>query len=243
MTGVWNTTPVRLSPSDKYIDVWRTSLNLPPAQVDSYRSVLSVAEIKRANRFKVKRKYFEYIISRGMLRRVLGLVLNRDPSTFEFGYTEHDKPYLNINWRGEQVYFNVSHSHEQTLIAVTLARPVGIDIEQIRQDVEFKKLAKRFFSAAEARDLDTYTDSGIALAFFSCWTRKEAFVKALGDGIAFGLSEFSVSVNPFDGEVALSTHWDPDEARKWTLVNIRTDADYAAALAVPAREISIRYWE
>lgn len=243
MTGVWNRSPARLSPSNQYIDVWRTSLNLPPPQVDAYRSLLSAVEIERANRFKVKRKYFEYIISRGMLRRVLGLVLNRDPSTFEFEYTDHDKPYLNTSWRGQPVYFNVSHSHEQTLIAVTLAHPVGIDIEQIRHNVEFKKLARRFFSRPEARDLDTYTDAGVAQAFFSCWTRKEAFVKALGDGITFGLSEFSVSVDPFDGEVALHTHWDPDEARNWTLLNIPNGADYAAALAVRARGIGLRYWE
>jgi len=243
MTGLWHKTPAKLSLSDKYIDIWRTALDLPQRQVDEYLTLLSSEEISRAQRFKVKRKYREYIISRGLLRRVLGHALRTDPAGFEFEYTEHEKPFLGLIHRGKSVSFNVSHSHEQTLIAVTLDHALGIDIEYVRQDVQFKQLARRFFSAQEAGELETYTEAGIPRAFFACWTRKEAFVKALGDGIAFGLNEFSVSVNPFDDTVALTTHWDPDEAGNWSLVSIRTDQEYIAALAVAGQGVKIRYWE
>ncbi|MBF8269927.1 MAG: phosphopantetheine--protein transferase [Gammaproteobacteria bacterium] len=243
MSGLWHRTPAKLRLSETYIDIWRTSLNLTRHEIDACLALLSPDEIARANRFKVKRKYREYIISRGLLRRILGLTLGTDPADFEFEYSEHDKPLLNLIHKGAPVTFNVSHSHEQTLIAVTLGHALGIDIEQVRQDVQFRQLAKRFFSAQEARELETYTEAGIPRAFFACWTRKEAFVKALGDGIAFGLNEFSVSVNPFDDNVALTTHWDPEEAGNWSLLNIHTDADYIAALAVAGQGFKIRYWE
>lgn len=242
MTGAWKTTPAKLGLSEDHVDIWRTALDLPLRQIDAYFALLSADEVARARRFKLKRKQREYIISRGMLRRILGQVLKRDPAGLEFAYTEHDKPVLEITRRGLPVCFNVTHSHEQTLIALSLGHVLGIDIELVRPDVQFRQLAKRFFSAQEARELETYTEAGLPRAFFACWTRKEAFVKALGDGIAFGLNEFSVSVNPFDNAVALTTHWDPDEAGKWSLVNIPVGADYIAALAVAAQGYNIRYW-
>ena len=243
MSGLWKKPPVKLSLSEKHIDIWRTSLDLPQRQIDEYKSLLAPDEIERADRFKVKRKYREYLISRGLLRRVLGHALRIDPAGLEFEYSEHDKPFLDLIHKGRPVTFNVSHTHEQTLIAVTLEHALGIDIEHVRHDVQFRQLARRFFSAQEARELETYTEAGIPRAFFACWTRKEAFVKALGDGISFGLNEFSVAVDPFADDVALTTHWDPEEAGNWSLTNIRTDPDYIAALAVAGQGFKIRYWE
>ena len=243
MNGTWTRTPAKLELSATHIDIWRTTLELPQQQIDNYRSLLSADEQARANRFKVDRKYREYIVSRGLLRRILGLTLNRDPAALVFAYTEHDKPVLDLDWRGVPVCFNVSHSHELTLIAVTLNHLIGIDVEHIRRNVDFKKLASRFFSSQEARNLETYTDNAIAQAFFSCWTRKEAFVKAVGDGIAFGLNEFTVSVDPSDKEVSLTTHWDQDEAKNWSLLNLRAAPGYIAALAVNGQDFKIRCWE
>lgn len=243
MNSTWNETPAELELSEKYIDIWRTALNLPRQQVDDYRALLSAEEVARANRFKVERKYREYIISRGLLRRVLGHTLKRDPAALVFDYTKHDKPVLAMNRGGAPVCFNVSHSHELTLIAVTLKNLIGIDVEHVRRNVEFKKLAKRYFSPHEAGELDTHTDIDMPRAFFSCWTRKEAYVKALGDGIAFGLNEFSVSVNPSDTEVSLSTHRDRGEAEKWSILNLQAGPEYTAALAVAGRDYKIRCWE
>lgn len=243
MSGPWDRPPANLELSENRIDIWRTPLDLPRQQIDEFMSLLSPDEKARARRFKVERKYREYIITRGMLRRVLGRVLQQDPSTFVFEYTEHDKPHLDMNWNGMPVCFNVSHSHQLTLIAATLVHRLGIDVEYVRRNVEFKKMAGRFFSAQEARDLNGYSEADLPLAFFACWTRKEAFVKALGDGIAFGLDEFSVSVDPSNREVSLATHWDPGAAGRWTLQNIPAGPDYIAALAAAGRNLDVRYWE
>lgn len=242
MTGVWKKPPADLKLDSKFIDIWRTPLDLPKSEIDNYANLLSAEEMKRAERFKVKRKYREYIISRGLLKKILGIVLKSDPLDIRIQYAEHDKPFITDTWRDKQVSFNVSHSHKQTVIALSLDRTLGIDIEHIRDNVEFKKLAKRFFSKQESSDLDTYTNSGIAKAFFACWTRKEAYVKALGDGISFGLSEFSVSVNPYDSDVSLTTHWDQDEASKWSIKNLETEEDYIAALATDGGKFKLRLW-
>jgi 4'-phosphopantetheinyl transferase len=238
----WNKTPAAITLTEQHVDIWRAPLDLTQGEINDYRELLSPDEFARAYRFKTKRKQREYLISRGLLRRILGLSLQLNPRELEFKYTEHHKPYLEITRRGLPVSFNVTHSHGLALIAVTLGHAIGIDIEHVRHDVRFRQLAGRFFSAQEARALETYTEAGLPRAFFACWTRKEAFVKALGDGISFGLNEFSVSVDPLDDAVALTTHWDPDEARKWSLVNIATHADYLAALAVEGQGCIIRGW-
>jgi len=243
MTDVWQQAPFDLKLSHDHIDVWRTRLNLPKNEIAKYHALLSTDEVKRANRYKVKHKRCEYIVTRGLLRTILGQTLGRDSKSFVFEYAKHDKPFLPIETSGTPVSFNVSHSHNQALIAVTLDRTIGIDIEYIRHDVEFKKLAKRFFSDQEYQQLDAYDETKLSAAFFACWTRKEAFVKALGDGIAFGLSEFSVSVDPEDDEIPLSTHLDQAQASKWILMNIKTDEDYIAALAVDKYNLKIRCWD
>jgi len=235
--------PADLKLDSKFIDVWHTPLNLSQRDIDNYAGLLSTDEMERAKHFKVKRKYREYIISRGLLRKILGIVLDSDPQDFEIRYAEHDKPFITDTWNEKSICFNVSHSHQQTVIALSLERTLGIDIEHIRSNVEFKKLVNRFFSKKESSELDSYTDSGIAKAFFACWTRKEAYVKAMGDGISFGLSEFSVSVNPYDTDVSLTTHWDENEANNWSVKNLATESDYIAALATNGGEFVTRYWK
>jgi len=242
MTLSWKNPPPDLRLSTECVDVWRTRLDLPEEQINTYLALLSADEIERARRFKVKRKYREYVITRGLLRNVLGQTLDSDPGSFQFEYAEHAKPCLDEDWDGKPVSFNVSHSHNQALIAITLDRNIGIDIEKIRSDVDFRRLAKRFFSTQESGALDKLDETSLPTAFFACWTRKEAFVKALGDGISFGLSEFSVSTDPGAEQVSLATHWNPSEASEWSLANIRSETGYIAAIAVQQDSFKLRCW-
>ena len=239
----WKQMPARLVPAPGVVDICRTSLSLPQTQVDIYRSLLSDTEARRAERFRGQAKSREYIISRGLLRKVLGITLGCNPEDIDFHYSAHDKPCLAAPKDENDIRFNVSHSHEQTLIALTPSNDIGVDIEHLRTNLEFKKMASRFFSVNEADELNTYTDLGIAQAFFACWTRKEAFVKALGEGIAFGLSEFSVSANPFVDEVRLVTHWDESFAGGWSIRNINAGRDYVAAIAVAGKISRLRFWD
>lgn len=238
----WNKAPADLHLSNEYVDVWRTRLDLSSNDVNSYLATLSEDERARANRFKARGKRKEFIITRGLLRKTLGQTLDIDPSSFEFDYAEHDKPFLSVASLGVPISFNVSHSHKQALVALTLDRAIGIDIEKVRLEVSFNKLAVRFFSKHESQALGKLDKDILPKAFFACWTRKEAFVKALGDGISFGLSEFSVSVDPDETNVSLLTHWDPDESSNWSIVNINADEDYIGALAIDGGKFKLRCW-
>ena len=239
----WQPAPDRVSLAPGTVDIWRTRLDLPPSRIQSYRDLLSAQELARAERFRGRRKQREYVISRGLLRALLGQALDCDPASVEFSYSAHNKPMILSPAGRPRLGFNVTHSHEQTLIALCPGQDVGIDVEQLRTNLEFRKLATRFFSTREAAELETYTEVGIPQAFFACWTRKESFVKALGEGIAFGLSEFSVSVDPYQERVELQTHWDESFAAGWTIMNIGMGPEYAAAFAVNLPDCRVCCWQ
>lgn len=241
MIGAWKSSPLNLKLSPDYLDIWQVPLS-PSPRMDRYRALLSRDELDRCGRFKSEKRRREYTIIRGLLRLLIGRCMDVDPSTFEFAYTEHQKPYLPAASLGVPISFNITHSHNLALIALTLERMIGVDIEFIRHNVEFRKLAKRFFSKQESRALDAYDDTLLPAAFFACWTRKEAFVKALGDGIAFGLHDFTVSVDPRDREVALLTDRDSNESGKWSIINLDIVSDYAAAIAANGEKFKLRLW-
>lgn len=242
MVTLWNKAPADLRLSNEFVDVWRTRLDLSIDTVNNYLATLSKDERARADRFKARSKRKEFIITRGLLRKTLAQTLDIDPSSLEFDYAEHDKPFLPAATLGVPISFNVSHSHNQALVALTLDRAIGIDIEKIRQDVSFEKLAARFFSKQESQALEKLDKNTLPKAFFACWTRKEAFVKALGDGISFGLSEFSVSVDPYETNVSLLTHWNTGESSNWSIVNIKADEYYIGALAIDGSRFTLRCW-
>lgn len=243
MNGGWQHPPRKLQLSPDYIDVWKAPLNLPPAQLDKYRAILSRDEQQRSDKFKSEKRRREFIIGRGLLRMLIGQCLEMDPSVIEFAYSEHQKPYLPVTALGIPVTFNLSHSHDLALVALALERRIGIDIEYLRPDVDFRKLAGRFFSEQESRSLQDYEGVRLAAAFFACWTRKEALLKAIGEGIAFGLADFSVSVNPQDQVVSLHTHWDEAEAARWSIINFALERDYAAAVAASGTRYKVRRWK
>lgn len=241
MISVWKSPPPSLKLSLDYVDVWQVTLSAPH-QIEKYRVLLTQEELERCERFKSEKRRREFIIGRGLLRILIGQCLDIDPTTFDFAYTEHQKPYLPAASLGVQVNFNVTHSHNLALIALTLERMIGVDIEYIRHNVEFRKLARRFFSNQESSALSAYDDPLLPAAFFACWTRKEAFVKALGDGIAFGLGDFTVSVDPRDQEVALKTAQNTNESDNWSIINLDIGRDYAAAVAANGGRFKLRLW-
>ena len=243
MSNTWQRPPERVQLSPDCIDIWRVALDRATARLEEYRAVLSGDELERCDKFKSQQRRREFIIGRGSLRTLIGQYLALDPSSFEFAYSDHQKPYISTTAMGAPVTFNLTHSHDLVLIALTLERRVGIDIEYLRPDVEFRKLSRRFFSKQESQSLEAYDDACLPAAFFACWTRKEALLKAIGAGIAFGLRDFSVSVDPLDQEVDLRTHWDQAEAARWSILNLDLERDYAAAVAVNGSNCKLRYWD
>ena len=238
----WDKPPVDLTLDGVYIDVWRSRMDLPESEIRKFHETLSQQEQERAEKFTFPDKFEEYVVTRGLLRTALSHVLEQSPDAFSFEYTTEKKPYLAKKFDGQCVSFNVSHSNGQSLVAISLDRNIGIDIEKIRNDVEHEKLAKRFFSLAEYEALKQY-EGDTAQAFFAAWTRKEAFVKAVGKGIAFGLNEFDVNIDPNEAPQMLTTRWNPDEVSKWYMSSIPTEADYIATVVADAGEFQLRLWQ
>ncbi len=239
----WDSAPVDLQLDVNFIDVWRSRVDLPETEIRKYAKTLSQQEQERAEGFSFADKYEEYVVTRGLLRKALAHMLKQTPEAFEFEYTASKKPYLSRKYANKVISFNASHSHGQALVAVSVGRNIGIDIERIRAGVKYEKLAQRFFSEAEYTALMQCPPEQRLSAFYAIWTRKEAFVKAVGKGIAFGLSEFDVNVDPHQPPVMLATRWDPKDASKWLMATIKTEAGYMATVVTDGPEFQLRLWQ
>jgi 4'-phosphopantetheinyl transferase len=171
-------------------------------------------------------------MARATLRLLLGRYLDSDPARLRFCYGAHDKPALAPESGGDSPRFNVSHSHGLALIALTRSREIGVDLEQIRPEIALENIARRFFSQAEVATLFALPPRERGEAFFACWTRKEAYIKAKGGGLTIPLDQFDVSLGRGKPAAILSTRWDPTEACRWSLRDLYPGPGYAAAVAV-----------
>lgn len=169
--------------------------------------------------------------SRGTLRFLLGKYLNLFPTIIKFQYSSYGKPSVVEQDQKRLVQFNLSHSGSFSLFGFTLGRSIGIDVELIRPNVVEEEIAERFFSPMETRTLRSLPAERQAEAFFRCWTRKEAFIKARGDGLSLPLDQFDVSLGPDEPSALLHTAFDPQEASRWSLYHLDVQQGYAAAVA------------
>ena len=242
MNNFRQTAPDDLDISRHNVDVWLTSTDVPDTRVQAVARSLSRAELARAQKFRSRSGYREYVVTRGLLRQVLSSVAGLDPSRADFHYGEHGKPALNARVSGESVAFNVSHSHGLALVALTLGGRLGVDLEKIRPEVEWRDLARRYFSEAECRALERRPEKDALKAFFTCWTRKEAFVKALGAGVSYGLKEFDVSIDPEEDYAALTIRSQDEDAAGWLVKHLPVPDSHVAALAVDRPACRFRLW-
>ena len=234
-----NECPAELEPGT--VDVWPMPLNVPDERCQALRQVLTDEECCRADRFRVDRAQRQFTVARATLRHVLGRYLQQQPEHVQLTCDAHGKPHLLDTDNGTGLCFNVSHSHRLALIAVTWQCPVGIDIEHIRSSVRCMDLAERFFSPHEVRALQALPPAEQQAAFFACWTRKEAFLKAKGTGLRLPLNQFDVSVHPQEPARLLRVGWDPAEDPVWHLQHLTVDPTYMAALAIRAPVTTVRY--
>jgi 4'-phosphopantetheinyl transferase len=210
------------------VHVWRAVLPAPDAQAD-FGPHLSPDEWERARRYRFEQDRLAFVTARGIVRRILGRYLDRAPEDLRFVYGPHGKP--EVEDAGD-LRFNLAHSGERALFAVTRGDAVGVDIERHRPGVAAEAIAERFFSEQEAAALLGLAEHEREAAFFRCWTRKEAYVKAVATGIALGLGAFDVSVLPDHPPAILATRPDAREASRWSLYELKADPSYSAALAV-----------
>ena len=217
---------------DNDIHLWHGQLKCDPEVVTAYRGVLSSDELERAGRFHFPSNRDEFVASRGSLRTLLGHYLKRAPSELAFRYSQFGRPELAVSNDVESIQFNVSHSGTALLLGFARNRRIGVDVERIRTDFGTTEIAERFFSLAERVALRELPVEQRHAAFFRCWTRKEAFIKALGEGLSHPLDQFDVSLAPGIPAALLATRPDPDDAKRWSVWDVTAPDGYAGALAV-----------
>jgi 4'-phosphopantetheinyl transferase len=213
------------------IQVWRAWLDQPPSHVAKFLETLSPDERQRAERFHFQKDREHYIVGRGTLRVILGGYLSIEPAQLRFCYSSYGKPSLAKEFGGDLVRFNLSHSHGLVLFAVSCGFEVGIDVELIKPDFASMGIAERFFSVREVAALHKLSPRLRTRGFFNCWTRKEAYVKARGEGLSLPLDKFDVSLVPGEPAALLYSESDPEEAGKWALKELILDQGYVGALA------------
>lgn len=240
----WRSPPADLRLTDDQIHVWQASLLLSDDHLARLRSTLAADEQARAGRFHFTRDRDRYVAARGTLRTILGRYLGLLPQQVSFDYTPHGKPLLRqgLTPEGAGLSFNLSHSHDLALYVVARRRRVGVDVEFIRPELTDEPIAERFFSPREVIALRALPLAEQPPAFFRCWTRKEAFVKARGEGLSLPLDRFDVSLAPGEPAVLLATQDDPAEAQRWQLQALAPQTGYMAALAVEGRDWQAYGW-
>ncbi len=237
----WQPPPAKIIiPSENEIHVWRTQLDFSSAQIEQLWQLLSIEEQKRGLRYKFAQHKRRFTAAKGMLRLILSQYLNQAPEQINFTYNAHGKPQLDQGSK-LSLEFNTSDSNEIALFAISATEPVGVDLEFIHKEIDAEAIARRFFSDYEVRELLELPNEQRNAAFFNIWTRKEAFIKALGLGLSFPLKGFDVSLEK--QAALLSVRQGGHIAAEWSLFALEPAEDYAGALAVRGKNKTLKLWD
>jgi 4'-phosphopantetheinyl transferase len=226
------------------VQVWQLPLDGVSVHESALMALLTAEECQRAWRFHFARDRQTFVGTRAVLRILLGAYLDQDPAAIQFHYGAWGKPMLVPEENAGGAEFNVSHSHGIALLAFHREQAVGVDVEMIRADLDLDEMAVRFFSTREVTRLRMLPAEERTAAFFRCWTRKEAFLKAYGTGLALPLSRFSVSLEVERADLVEAVDR-PEEVARWKLVPLTVGPEYAAALAVAcekAPRVAMQSW-
>lgn len=213
------------------IQIWRAPNEVGEEDYPKLNELLSADEVERARKFRFERHRKQYVIGRSLLRILIAAYVQTDARSIRFDYTPKGKPQLPSADNGSGLHFNLAHSGRVILLGFTRNRRIGIDIEEIRKDVEIDEIAQRFFSVSEQRCLASLPLSLRYDAFFRCWTRKEALLKGTGEGLSVGLDTFSVFSSPDKEENWVRT----GDQQKWLIQDVDAGIGYAGAAAVECR--------
>ncbi|MBS0201393.1 MAG: 4'-phosphopantetheinyl transferase superfamily protein [Planctomycetes bacterium] len=238
----WHPLSETLSLQRDTIHIVRVGLESDDQQLDQFQALLSPDESARADRFKVSHPRRHFIVCRAVVRQLLGQCLGCDPTSVEFDYGPHGKPAVR-QAGGPRIEFSVSHSSDQGLIALTLDRRIGVDLEEMNSAVRILKLATRFFSTLEALELASLPEAEQLAGFYRGWTCKEAYLKATGSGLSFPLNRFSVSLNPHVPAQLIEVVDQPEELTRWRLLPLEPKAGFAAAVMVEASADEVVSWQ
>ena len=236
----WKTPPACVQLSPEEIHLWCVDLDSIAIANSPKETPLSDDEIGRAARFHFERDRKRFAETRIALRKILAAYIPLKAHEIKFDYQQNGKPEISESQNCNCIRFNVSHSGNFAIIGVTLKRGIGVDIEKYRK-MEFLEIARRYFSEREYGELQAIPAQDLQRYFFSCWTRKEALLKGLGEGIANLLDQVSVSLGSGPAEITYF-RGNPDVSRQWRLMDVNVDPDYAAAIAFEGTVVQVCQW-
>jgi len=219
------------------VHLWRAETNAAQLCVDCCAAVLSAAEQERAAKFRFAKDRRLYTVAHAALRSILADYLNITPTNLQFDAGANGKPRLAPALAKDGMQFNLSHSHELALIAVTREREIGVDVERVKEDFAFDELAERYFTAREVSAIRALPKELRRRAFYQCWTSKEAFLKAKGVGLSGKLDEVQITLNDA-GKVEIQ-----GKLAKWSLVELHPASAYVGALALQEPNCQFKYYQ
>lgn len=219
------------------VDIWTVPLKTSGAVLEGLKQSLSRDERERALRFYAEKHRDSFAVGRGILRAILGSYISSRPEALIFHYGSKGKPYLK-NHSGVQ--FNLGHSGHRAVYAIA-SDELGVDIELVKPLTDWEKISERFFSRREVEELKMLDPALQTAGFFACWTRKEAYIKATGEGLAAGLNKFYAGAKPSDSEGVIEIEEDQDgRAPQWYFKDLRLGDQYAGAVVTRLSTYHIR---
>ena len=237
----WKTGPVQPAIWQNEVHIWRARLDVPWSW--TFDAALSLEDRTRADRFKFESDRRKFCAARASLRLILSRYLGVKAGRIPLGTGEFGKPFIADKKISQGLRFNLSHSHQLALISIARDREVGIDVEFMRTDFVTDEVASHFFSPAEASEFRSVPRELRTRSFFSCWTRKEAYIKARGEGLYCPLDQFDVSFAPDTPAMLLESRVEPTDAQRWIFNEIAAGERYAAALAVEKKCSRLVLWD
>ena len=239
----WLAPPDVLTLIQDEIHVWCASLEMTPSQVKLLKQMLSTDELERAQRFHFQKDKDRFIVARGILRSILGRYLKMNPDKLKIYYGPYGKPALDEKTHGKSLRFNASYSHGLALFSFALDREIGVDLEYIRSDLSDGNIAAQFFSQREAVALNALPENVRQKAFFTLWTRKEAYLKAQGRGLSGDLKQLEVFPVLGCPSESPEINGSSQEDSPWLLMDLAVLPEYAAALAVEGHDLQFKFWQ
>ncbi len=229
---------IKLLPNE--VHIWRENLDDAIPLLEDLTRILSEDELVRAKRFHFEQHRQRFIAARGILRNILGRYLNVEASKIKFGYEARGKPFLDQNFHENNLKFNVSHSQDFALYAVSLDNFIGVDLEFISSTTDVVSLAQRFFSPSEFAVIESAPQEQQHQLFFRYWTCKEAYLKATGTGLK-DLQKVEIYLTPEQPAELMIPNI--SNSGEWSLLEIQPFSNCAGAIAVAGRDLQFKYWD
>ncbi|MGB0386502.1 MAG: 4'-phosphopantetheinyl transferase family protein [Ardenticatenaceae bacterium] len=241
----WPFGPNKIELPQNTIHVWAASLRHDPAKIEQLRQILTEDERARADRFYFEKDREAYTAARGQLRLLLGRYLQLEPNTIRFTYSSYGKPSLAEPFAKSGLHFNVTHSHDLAIYGFIWDNELGIDVEyKYRKPTpDFVGISTHFFAPSEQAVLGRHQgEAALREAFYRCWTRKEAYLKASGEGLSRALDSFHVTLTAHEPAKLLYVKNEPQEVERWTMMHINVNKEYTAAMCVEGNNLSMSCW-